>query len=689
MLTTYGGGVAGKAGAPPVVTGILAGTCFMSFGSGASALSSSLVPSWIASLPTTISYDTAALAAAAQDFNFGPYLNTPNVTVQSLDSASTEANPIARALPSWLSLPAVNPPVLRAAQGTAGGTSISNYKFGIVQAQQQIQGFTTAAGRIYDGQGNLVPVRGISLFGFAGLGWPELLYQGMTWRGQLDHMKAMGFTAVRCVVSPYTVHSTNLCPVIQDGTTSSIGSNSDLPGKTAIQILDMWMAYCDSIGLYVMLDMHSVWKNGMSHLWYSAASPNTWNGLAYTAQDWINDCVFLAARYASNPHFFAFDVFNEPDTRARWDSGDPAMTNPLNYWRPNVENCGQAILAAAPSVIIGVQGMASTNFDPASPEVSVPINFGEDLQQASPSKKPLNVAKIPANKTMFLPHTYGPEVFIKSSFNAGNFPANLAADWETNFGYLYPTYCVIPGEWGGMYGATDPWWASQPANAGGLDSRSKPWMDAFVAYMQSKGMKDSWYWAYPYNSTDVGGILDSSINVRQDKWGILQTHWAYATYNTTLFRVENPMREQGMWLEGLTDGTAWGNIRTTANLAFAAVAQAVDSIAVMKTSFANDQFVEGTVSRAAGYNPGVVHQLELLIRFNITANNASGVCVRWAHNGTGSLVRFNGAVGNTTPITLSATAWGAPVDGDKLRAEAIGTALTIKKNGTVIATATI
>jgi aryl-phospho-beta-D-glucosidase BglC (GH1 family) len=50
------------------------------------------------------------------------------------------------------------------------------------------------------------------------------------------------------------------------------------------------------------------------------------------------------------------------------------------------------------------------------------------------------------------PHTYGPDVFMKSSFSASNFPANLAADWDTLFGKLYPTHSIVIGEFGGYYG---------------------------------------------------------------------------------------------------------------------------------------------------------------------------------------------------------------------------------------------
>jgi hypothetical protein len=54
------------------------------------------------------------------------------------------------------------------------------------------------------------------------------------------------------------------------------------------------------------------------------------------------------------------------------------------------------------------------------------------------------------------------------------------------------------------------------------------WADAFVDYMLSKGMSDSFYWAYTPNSNDVGGILDDQLRVRADKMTLLRRLWGTA-----------------------------------------------------------------------------------------------------------------------------------------------------------------
>lgn len=694
-IVSYGGGVAGRAGPSNPLPSQISGTASMVLAS-TPTISSSLIPSWIANLPTTISFDAAALALASVDFAFSSYLNTPNVTISPLDAASTEANPIARTLPSWLTLPAVQPPVLRAAQGTTGGTSVSGYKFGInINTSPPAQGYTVAGGRVIDSLGSVLQIRGVALYGFGNtkvggpggyLNWPISLWE-MGWKEQIQHIKALGFNSIRLTINPMALYDRSLA--VGDAGTSSVLQpiNSDLLGMYGPDILDLWVNYADAQGINILFDFRPLRNNAAMHVWYcDTANVNTWDGNPYPQSFWIRDLTYIADRYKNVPHAMGIDVFNEPNGIARWDSGDNNMTNPANYWRPNVEQAAAAILAANPRMLVIVQG-CGPNFDGQEqavvPGVYAYPNWGESLQ--AEVYKPLN---IPTNKLVLAPHTYGPDVSIKSTFTAANFPDNLGPDWQLNFGSSFPTHAVIPGEWGGRYG-TGTLSNGQPYPPGITGDTDRVWQNAFKDWMKSKGMNSSWYWSYTDGGTPEGGVLDISRNVRQDKYALLQDHWGYTTYTTTIFRTEATMREQGMWLDGLADGLSWGGIQTTPGKAFAKVAQAVDSISVMRTALSNDQFAEGTVSRAAGYSPGVVHQLELLLRFNLSANTATGVCVRWAHNGTGSVVKFNGAVGNTSPVTISATSWGAPADGDVLRAEAIGTVLTIKKNGAVVATGTI
>jgi endoglucanase len=306
-------------------------------------------------------------------------------------------------------------------------------------------GYSVQGGRIHDPSGRVLPIRGINHFGFdSTILVPQYLWE-MSWKGQIAQIKTLGFNAVRVPFVPDTLYNTT---TVDKLSYVDPNLNADLYGKTPLQVLDLWMAEADRQGLYVMLDFHSVSKYRQYPTWFvsNAADFNlVYNNQAYTKDHWIRDLKFVAARYKANAHFFAIDLYNEPNGIVRWSSGDPNVTNPIYHWKAAAEAAAAGVLAANPNLLIFVQGI-SGNFDGIE-NSNLPMNWGEDFQ---PQRyQPLNIA---ANKLVLTPHTYGPDVYVKSSFGAPNFPANLAADWETLFGQFFPAIAVVPGEWGGRYG---------------------------------------------------------------------------------------------------------------------------------------------------------------------------------------------------------------------------------------------
>jgi hypothetical protein len=155
-----------------------------------------------------------------------------------------------------------------------------------------------------------------------------------------------------------------------------------------------------------------------------------------------------------------------------------------------------------------VQGI-SGNFDGIE-NTNIPINWGEDLQPQAYA--PLNIAQ---DKLVLVPHTYGPDVYYKSSFDAANFPANLPAHWDTLFGQFSKVHAIAPGEWGGHYGS----------GLGTGGKKDVTWQNAFVDYMISRGIRNSFYWCYTPNSGDTGGVLDNNLQVRSDKMNLLRKLW--------------------------------------------------------------------------------------------------------------------------------------------------------------------
>jgi aryl-phospho-beta-D-glucosidase BglC (GH1 family) len=358
--------------------------------------------------------------------------------------------------------------------------------------------YTISAGKIYE-DGQEIQLRGVSAFGFnADILIPQFLW-AMGWKAQIAHIRTLGFNAVRVPFVPATLYF----PVAGY---SDARLNPELIGRTPLQVLDLWMAEADRLGLYVLLDFHSVTNRRLYPTWFvsnPADFPLTHDGNEYTQADWIRDLVFVANRYAHLSHFFALDLYNEPHGRVRWSAGDRNMTDPAYYWKPAAEAAAAAVLSANPNLLVFAQGIQG-NWD-GRDNSSIPMNFGESFQPQA--YDPLD---IPADKLVLSPHTYGPDVFGKSTFGAATFPANLQADWETLFGRFHGANAVVLGEWGGRY---------RPGSA------DEAWQDALVEYLVSKGMGSSFYWCYTPNSDDTGGILDDDLNPREDKMALLRRLW--------------------------------------------------------------------------------------------------------------------------------------------------------------------
>lgn len=166
-----------------------------------------------------------------------------------------------------------------------------------------------------------------------------------------------------------------------------------------------------------------------------------------------------------------------------------------------------------------------------------------------------------------------------------------------------------------------------------------------------------------------------------------------STYSTNFSLTEDPLSEGGKWINGKAVGLDWNNVRSASGRAFASDFTGVpsrysDPIAHLNTAFTPNQFAQGTVARAPGYSPPDGHEVELLLRFQITARNARGYEVLWAHTGQIAIVRWNGPVGDYTPLPgVDGIQIGAPVEGDVLRAEIVGSVIRVYKNGSLVVTA--
>jgi endoglucanase len=329
-------------------------------------------------------------------------------------------------------------------------------------------GYTVANGQILK-NGSAIKLKGVNWFGFEG---GTHVVHGLWLRNYKDmvtQMKTLGFNAVRV---PY-------CPGTLKGVTPTsidYGRNSDLQGLNSLQVMDKVLGELNNQQMYILLDQHTPDCNAISDLWYTSS---------YSESSWISDLKMLATRYKNLPYFIGLDLKNEPKGSATWGTGKSTD------WNVAAEKAGKEILAANANLLIFVEGIQ----DNPTCSGNTAHFWGGNLEPVN--CKGVNSDYIPANKLVFSPHVYGPDVHAQSYFSASNFPANMPTIWDTHFGFLKDKgYAVVPGEWGGKYGN------------GGVSS-DVTWQNALVSYYKNKKICSSFYWDWNPNSGDTGGILQN------------------------------------------------------------------------------------------------------------------------------------------------------------------------------------
>ena len=115
-----------------------------------------------------------------------------------------------------------------------------------------------------------------------------------------------------------------------------------------------------------------------------------------------------------------------------------------------------------------------------------------------------------------------------------------------------------------------------------------------------------------------------------------------------------------------------------------------DSYALLNGTFGPDQTAEAVVYRDPTLTPGATHEVELLLRFSDDANNARGYECLFNYYGGVQVMRWNGAMGNFTPVQALPGAagigsYGRPlISGDVIKASIVGNVISTHINGTLI-----
>lgn len=157
-------------------------------------------------------------------------------------------------------------------------------------------------------------------------------------------------------------------------------------------------------------------------------------------------------------------------------------------------------------------------------------------------------------------------------------------------------------------------------------------------------------------------------------------------YSTNFQQTENPISEGGLWLNGLTDGLDWLDIRTETGVAYGTrvggMDYAIDPTAILTGVWGQNQTVEAEVVVNIG---GGAKEIELRLNSTMTAHSSTGYEILFEVNGKIAIVRWDGAIGNVTYIFDGQDLNRALVTGDVLKATNVDGVITAYLNGEQVA----
>ncbi len=340
-----------------------------------------------------------------------------------------------------------------------------------VQANGTTPGYLATDGsQLVDSDGEPVQLRAVNWFG---LETSSCMPHGL-WQRSLDdimdQIASVGFTALRL---PYANQCLEASPEGLDE-----ASNPDLVGKTSIEVMDAVISAAKARDMVVLLDRHRPDYDAQSELWYTDEYPE---------ERYIEDWLMLAERYAGDPTVIGADLHNEPHGPACWGCGDESID-----WAAAAQRVGNAILEVNPDwliVVEGVEGMSD----------GTTTWWGGGLADAAESPVELLIP----GRLVYSVHDYPASLYEQDWFTASDYPENLPAVWDRNWGYLVKQDIapVLLGEFGTRY-ATES---------------DRIWLASLVDYIDENNLSFA-FWSWNPNSGDTGGLVkDDWTTLEQEK----------------------------------------------------------------------------------------------------------------------------------------------------------------------------
>lgn len=378
----------------------------------------------------------------------------------------------------------------------------------------------------WGGDATPVRIKGASWFGME----TEVCFIGGADKRDVDSiaqwLAGKGFNAIRVPLAADAILSETGHPCTVKGDQDGLRSNNMALGAlTYMRQLAQLVQVAGDAGLLVLLDLHvlraGVWPDGGS----VAASERA---NLFAAWDRLANELCDPDRYWN---IMGADLKNEPYSMF-W--GEPVSGASSQYyqssdrWDTLASQLGTRILQRCPRWTVFVQGVGQcrTQHDPTAPGLPPPCDmpsapghqdmgmqagiwWGENLQGARASPIDVGELRPRMGKVVYSPHTYGPTTATQKQFTAPDFPTNMPAIWDKQWGHLARRNLapVVIGEFGGRCTGSDL-----------VLNR------ALVAYMVERSIGGFW-WSVNPDSGDTGGLVTTweSVGPETVKLNLLQS----------------------------------------------------------------------------------------------------------------------------------------------------------------------
>ncbi|MFF4535209.1 glycoside hydrolase family 5 protein [Streptomyces aureus] len=202
----------------------------------------------------------------------------------------------------------------------------------------------------------------------------------------MNDFHQLGINSIRLPFSNAMIHSTTPVPDV------AVTANPGLRGKTPLQVYDAVVSALTGSGFAVILNNHT-----NTSRWCCGVDGNErWNS-SQSTQQWADDWVFMARRYAADPRVVGADLYNEVRRDIlddpNWGLGD------AHDWYAAAQLAGDRILSEAnPNLLIVIEGINWTG---------LPV---DGLPHGRPTLTParnLSHTLVAAHKLVYSAHFYG------------------------------------------------------------------------------------------------------------------------------------------------------------------------------------------------------------------------------------------------------------------------------------------